>query len=134
MGYTHYWNGKIPQSKFDKLRIASEKVIGFSDASVLWESEETDKPPELTSDLIRFNGIEDDGHETFCLEQSNTEGFCKTAQKPYDEIVTAILCLAKHYAKSFEVRSDGKSIEWKNGLALARLVEPDCQIPSGVGA
>jgi hypothetical protein len=61
---------------------------------------------------IFLNGIGSDGHETFALAPPNPtpdgysgwwlgdtasggNGFCKTARKPYDIIVCAVLCRAK---------------------------------------
>jgi len=61
---------------------------------------------------IYLNGIGSDGHETFVLAHPNPttvednswciggkpgeiNGFCKTARKPYDLVVCAVLCRAK---------------------------------------
>lgn len=74
------------------------------------------------------------GHETFYLEPGQT-GFtsCKTAQKPYDVAVVAILCLAEFYSEgTYGVQSDGGPADWEEGLALARQIEPKCPLPDGV--
>ena len=45
--------------------------------------------------------------------------FCKTAWKPYDCVVTAILCRAKyHYGDSIKVSSDGYWSDWQTGRDL----------------
>lgn len=80
--------------------------------------------------MIWFNGIGEDGHETFVFEQSHTissydrkneQGqyfsFCKTARKPYDTAVVACLIILKHYfGDDLVVRSDGNPKEWAEGL------------------
>lgn len=69
--------------------------------------------------FIAFNGKEIDGldHETFVLrnsgEQECCENFCKTARKPYDWFVTAILILVHNICPNcFEISSDGDLEEW----------------------
>ena len=45
--------------------------------------------------------------------------FCKTAYKPYDAVVTAILIRAKViYGDSVQIRSDGDWSEWQSGRDL----------------
>ena len=46
--------------------------------------------------------------------------FCKTAYKPYDLIVTAVLSLAKYYFKDdIDIGSDGGNSDWDDGVKLA---------------
>ena len=59
--------------------------------------------------------------------------FCKTAAKPYDLVVTAILVLAEHFSEGhFKVSSDGDPEDWAEGLALAREVVPGVELPAGL--
>jgi hypothetical protein len=85
---------------------------------------------------IWFNGLYEDGHETFIVEQiykpedwetpCPREGnkwfnFCKTAYKPYDLCVTACLIILKHYLKdNFLVYSDGDDPDWEKARKLVQ--------------
>jgi hypothetical protein len=71
--------------------------------------------PEFTTDEIRFNGIEDDSHETFALgKRYNGFKFTKTARNPYDRHVLACLILAKKYfGDAIKVSSDGDNEDLK---------------------
>jgi len=45
---------------------------------------------------VRFNGVDEDGHETFYFGLDKTGfNFCKTNVKPYDEVVCGCLYVAK---------------------------------------
>jgi hypothetical protein len=50
----------------------------------------------VTHELIQLNG--DEGHEDFKLDLTVSDSWCKTARKPYDVIVTAILMRASQLA------------------------------------
>lgn len=125
MGYTHYWrHGKIDNQTFVNISNAASKVCDIAKKKMgirtAYECDMSSKPPLFNSECIRLNGINDGGHETFMLN-INDDGFnfCKTAQKPYDVVVTAILCLAEYYScDTFGVTSDGEPEEWQQGLNL----------------
>ena len=75
-----------------------------------YEYDKPDKPPQIDVDQIRFNGKLADGHETFLLLLSEDENFafCKTARKPYDAEVKAVLDLVeKHCPGWLRINSDG---------------------------
>jgi hypothetical protein len=86
--------------------------------------------PVINVDEVRFNGIGDDGHETFYISRVDTPrawsedkstvfGFCKTARKQYDALVTASLLLAHKYLDGeIEISSDGSVGEWQDGVKL----------------
>lgn len=60
--------------------------------------------------MIRFNGMGENGHETFLFKlDSEKFNFCKTARKPYDLPVCKILLVLKHYMPNLELSSDGFS-------------------------
>ena len=86
--------------------------------------------PELTEGYIRLNGEGKDGHETFYfVPVPDVFDFCKTAEKPYDAVVCAVLLAAQaHYGAALEVSSDGYwDREWSEGRKLftaALGVEP----------
>jgi hypothetical protein len=99
-----------------------------------WEYDQLDHPPEVTDELIRFNGIGSNGHETFHLPKTMEPGhpstgkkyrsnFCKTARKPYDAVVCAILLsMHKHAPGAWDIASDGDlhDEEWLAGVELFR--------------
>ncbi len=88
--------------------------------------------------LVRFNGVGPRAHESFRMERiyagppaRSMRGryfdFCKTACKPYDLAVAAVLVAAKHrFGKLILVQSDGGAAEWAPAKAL-------CQSILGVG-
>ena len=140
MGYTHYVRQPqgIEPTTFARLSQEAARVasIAWSEdlagAGICFEYDEPDKDPEFTPESIRFNGKDGEGHETFMLTPAPQDfNFCKTAQKPYDIVAVACLCLLAHHTDA-EVSSDGDSSDWADGLALARRVVPKCKLPDGV--
>jgi hypothetical protein len=131
MGYTHYFdtNEKITKEKWDNFTSAVKKLV---DGCTLIQKEYNDsKKPVVNSKEVRFNGIGEDGHETFYITriskipdwQSDRGGkvfnFCKTARKPYDRYVVATLLLAHLYlADEIEIGSDGDVKDWQAGVRL----------------
>ncbi len=73
-----------------------------------------------------FNGIGADSHETFGFSRQKDDlpatwvdfNFCKTAMKPYDKVVVAILKLAEHCFEGFSWSSDGDDNDHKEGTIL----------------
>lgn len=93
------------------------------------------KPPEVTGDLIRFNGWKDEGHETFMVTREKPDNgpswdkdtssfdFCKTARKPYDlAVCLVLLSMHRHAPDSVNVSSDG---DWDHEWSEARKVYKD---------
>lgn len=126
MGYTHYFpqRGEISTRRFKHIGEELKKLLDSRDSRVppvAWEFDEPNEPAEIHDTLIRFNGIGEDGHETFYLPiKSKARGyesapyekygfkFCKTARKPYDIVVCAALLIANHHARMWlEIGSDG---------------------------
>jgi len=126
MGYTHHWNlPEIDEETWAKIQAASEEVI--AEVPNLQYEFNNPEPPLVDSDYIRFNGHGPAGHETFFLERDGLRGFnfCKTARKPYDEAVTAVLCIVGHHLTKegtlkdpYYISSDGYFSEW-TGRELA---------------
>ncbi len=135
MGYTHYWKsqrGIDPQRKAVFLKAVRALLDQASCPNLAYESDETDKPPRIDEEAIRFNGIEENGHETFYLDLNKPIDFAftKTALKPYDMAVTAVLTLAHHFDPEWlEISSDGDAEEWQEGVWLARQVIPEARNP-----
>ncbi len=84
------------------------------------------RPVVDNSDIV-FNGDASKGedHETFLLSKVNSGfQFCKTARKPYDRYVKAVLLVAQHFAPgALDVSCDGDSEPdcWTEGNRIAEL-------------
>lgn len=140
MGYTHYWEQTkaIPLESEDPDAFTWARVIEdigsiLADAKNRYEIAIVDgmgdrgTKPVVTMTYLQFNGSGDDSHETMavCREIDPDMGwFCKTARKPYDRAVTAVLCYLSSVVGSHEVTSDGHSDDWLAGLELARQALP----------
>lgn len=128
MGYTHYW--ELPAIDIDtwrEIQSGVKAVVAETSAKLNYEFNDPD-PPLVDSDVIRFNGHGSAGHETFFVERGGLGGFnfCKTARKPYDEAVTAVLCIVGHHLtkagelnKPYYINSDGYWDDWLPGRTLA---------------
>jgi len=143
MGYTHYYqvNKKAIQGNTEKLeakyQLALKKCQAIAKA---YNSElkaiDVKHPNRLSGYTVHskpgqygglfINGTGEHAHEDFCLREhlkENASEFCKTAHKPYDQVVVACLIVLKHYlGPAFEVNSDGDACDWKDGLSLAKQV------------
>jgi hypothetical protein len=140
MGYTHYWNRDesllSPEdyrefySQFTRLAVkviqtAEEQGIELADPSGehlgAWR---------VDGESVRLNGYGEDSYESFVWEKVCPEtqdwsreigyfDFCKTAQKPYDVVVTALLLAAREaYGSAVRISSDGSPSEWEYGVRL----------------
>jgi len=114
MGYTHYWRREVGTGKpeqFDELSLMVYNIRAMGEPTI---------DQANTEDQIGFNG-EDLPHETFVWTQTAKANFdfCKTAGKPYDEVVTAcLLAVASVYGDEVKVSSDGSSRDWGAGVRL----------------
>jgi hypothetical protein len=152
MGYTHYWTRprfEISKAVWKQITNDVQRIVALSPTPLAYESDQQ-KPPCADGKLIRFNGIGEDGHETFYIERSITDRkpryqgdnpkwtFCKTAHKPYDVAVTAVLAyLDSRWPDLFkQVSSDGEPSDWQAGIELARKALPELattiRVPRGV--
>ena len=148
MGYTHYW--RRPQKNagsaymFGLLALDAKKIIAQAEQDgIRIRNGHGEGEPEFNEAYFSINGdashyVEgrDLAHETFCWEgipsisehrkdEPETFDFCKTAYKPYDVVVTAILIRAKHiYGDCVSISSDGdwESIFWAYGRKLYEQV------------
>ncbi len=152
MGYTHYWylNKKseevrgIEKSRFNQAVIDMNMIVWTSS---LVADEDGNGDPEIKRDEVRFNGLGDDSHETFHFEPFDIDetirqpsligreknfACCKTAQKPYDVVVTACLAVAAEViGDGIDVSSDGEPEDWEDGVALAsKVLGRDVPVPS----
>lgn len=72
-------------------------------------------------------GLGSGSYETMCIERCPSEddkfSFCKTAFRPYDLVVTAVLIAAKeHFGENIEVSSDGDDSNWLDAKILCNNV------------
>ena len=125
MGYTHYWRQRrdFTDSEWASITAIANAIVKH-EAEYLDHDPASDECANVNDTHIRLNGIGDDSHETFLLTRAKEAkpeyadqadydatgafSFCKTAQKPYDSAVLAILLAAEHYAPAaIVVSSDG---------------------------
>lgn len=143
MGYSHYFtkecNPTIDQweaitSDFNKLLTEVRAKYFLTSRPLPPIQYEDDLPDavEVNDQRIRFNGVGRDGHETMSIGPASELGFncCKTADKPYDIWVTALLVLCHHHApECWRINSDGESEGMLAGLAVVRHLHPDAENP-----
>ncbi|MGN7149272.1 hypothetical protein ACTHQ6_09800 [Arthrobacter sp. SAFR-179] len=121
MGYTHYFHGLTATSQ---VVADATKIIEASGVTICGPQGEG-LPLLSETHGIKLNGFAAAGeaYETFSLPSANAAGrgnhawFCKTENKPYDLVVTAILTAAALRHPGI-LRSDGHWESWTAGLAL----------------
>lgn len=143
MGYSHYFylNPKGKKKDLSGCLDKINQVIAEHRDIIQYEEDDT-KPPVVTPTLIRFNGIGEEGCETFYFEYppdlkdkiiSKEDGkvfsFCKTARKPYDIVVCKCLLILKEYLKEdMRLSSDGSfsdEEEWKPAIEQVQAMGVD---------
>lgn len=146
MGYTHYWNrsADFTTEQWEKICLETlDIIVRHCDKKKIVLAFEFDspavqqpvlfggpnygpRPPEVSPELIRFNGWKDEGHETFYLTKAKPDNpsydpdatesfdFCKTNRKPYDlAVMLVLLAMKRHAPESVSVSSDGNwDVEW----------------------
>jgi len=103
MGYTHYFELKeeLTEEVLNDVRRVLNKY-----PELRFECD-SDEPPVVSREYIRFNGVGEDGYETFYVEPFRRE-FCKTNREFYDLPVCEVLLVLKYYyGDSFDLSSDG---------------------------
>ncbi len=134
MGYTHYWSHdpNLDSSKLLAAMQDAQKLVAAVQAQGIALEVEFGEP------TLTLNGVGEESHEDFIFPQ-NTDpyslrhphkdgylwAFCKTARKPYDEVVCAILLVLKHHlGKQIRLASDGErnEDEWLPAEGLVKEV------------
>ena len=135
MGYTHYWRQlrDFTDTEWQELTRLAKLITADGQGILANGISDKNSRPTIDNEQICFNGIGNDGHETFRItkkkrakadyeeqEAYDKKGafeFCKTAHKPYDRYVVAVLCAIYHIQDEKEVQpyestydKDGK---WK---------------------
>lgn len=119
MGYTRYWRS-------NKEVLDDKKFKHFSHICKL-VTENMDIPLDdviIDDNVVRFNGVDDDAHETFVFcKKINSFNFCKTQRKPYDELVCACLEFAKNIFKDdITVSSDGENMDEEVRQKIKKII------------
>jgi len=130
MGYTHYWEQQRAYTGEEWKQISAiiKTIIEKSGVKIVREYDRPTDAPCFDNDSILFNGNGDEGHETFVFtrevakepEYRKGDGdfqFCKTAQKPYDDVVVACLIAAAEMGV-ITWSSDGNDYEHTEGRTL----------------
>ena len=136
MGYTHYWRQlrDFTDTEWQELMRLTKLITASSGRDIILSEF------NINNEEIRFNGYGEEGHETFLItkkkrakadyeeqEAYDIQGafeFCKTAQKPYDKYVVAVLCALHNMKIKLDeekppvlyIRSDGNTKDWTEGL------------------
>lgn len=134
MGYTHYFRRPpvLDPKKFADFAERVKSIVALAEKQGTHLAGPLGRErPIITPTTIELNGYGDDeSHESFILHQDETQSpyqiennlhfdFCKTARKPYDRVVTAILALYAYTFPEVILGSDGQSEEeWIHGRAL----------------
>lgn len=143
MGYTHYFHKNSSPTPAQREAITSDfnklltevRVKRLLEHKTLPPIEYGDAPgdaPRVDGDLICFNGVGEDAHETLAIGPIRPMGldFCKTACNPYDIWVTALLVLTHYHAPGcWDIGSDGGAAGMEGGLELVRHLHPDAENP-----
>lgn len=136
MGYTQYYYQKknLTQKQWEKVCMETFSILDYcskNNIELAYEYDESEQPPKVDNEMIRFNGVGNEGHETFIMFKKKPESswnkeskdyfyFCKTARKPYDlAVCLVLLSLAQNAPKAVELSSDG---DWEVEWAEARKV------------
>lgn len=139
MGYTHYWTHRrrFTNAEWEEVKADINEIIRHTDVVIADGRGEKEVRRVDKGDTITLNGLNADSHETFEIYQNRRPlqdyqtremhgwDFCKTNRKPYDVVVTAILCyLESCWNNRFSTSSDGDLDDWTAGLELARRALP----------
>jgi hypothetical protein len=128
---------------FGKLALDAKTICDYANANgIRIRNGNGEGEPEFTEFYFSINGDaeaftsegRDLAHETFYWAGIPTQSewrkdepdffeFCKTAYKPYDAVVTAILIRAKSiYGSCVRISSDGEWHEWQAGRDMYEAI------------
>ena len=143
MGYTHYWRQQrdFTDTEWQELTRLAKLITADGQGILANAFSDKNSKPTIDNEEISFNGIGDDGHETFCITRKKRDlydyekqdsiqdaymhdksgggvfNFCKTAHKPYDKYVVAVLCaIYRVHRDIMNISSDGNTADWTEGL------------------
>lgn len=125
MSYAHYWSDSSLDDELSAKAVeAILKITDEAHRQGLIQREHYDtRAPVVTATEVQFNGVGEKGQETFLFRAGAFDpfGYCKTARKPYDDVVMRVLLVLASHRRGFEVTSDGsfdhewiEALEWFN--------------------
>jgi hypothetical protein len=117
MGYTRYWDIKkdLDDYRFLKFKEFCNQIVELFDIPL--------EDIVITDNVVRFNGVDDDAHETFVFSKKSGFNFCKTQRKPYDAVVCACLLTAMDiFGSDISFSSDGDNNDDKVKENLKSLI------------
>jgi hypothetical protein len=126
MGYTHYFKQvkEIDDDKWDNICKDAKQIVKYCDENGIELVSNDSRVKGLvqrSKGFINLNGVGQNSHETFYIQKELMKefNFCKTAHKPYDLAVTAILLIIEHHVPgNFKIGSDGDVSEWEPAATL----------------
>ncbi len=115
MGFTHYHpvSRSFTAPEWARITVEVKSILAAAKAKGITVCGGDGKgKPIVNEDIISLNGDAKVGHdhETFYIPREHSDHylFCKTARKPYDEVVVSILATVREIAPdAIEVSSDG---------------------------
>jgi hypothetical protein len=126
--HTHHWRiprEGIPSDAWTKIRADAERLFAASPVQIVEGPQRLWTKQRVNELEIKFNAALEAGYEDFYLrrEQVPTRqgrwDYVKTALRPYDIVILAILAVIQEHAPRFEIKSDGSKGDWRNALAWA---------------
>ncbi len=139
MGYTHYWHRpeELDADTFKLFADDVKKIIRKIKPYVVIRGGNGEGEPEITDDIVLFNGNKEKGEwfERFLISRiekkdkswNNNDGilgYCKTGLQPYDKVVVASLIAFKYrFGDSVKVKFATRNMrDIRNGILLAENV------------
>ena len=138
MGYTNYWECETDFTDEEWKAVCNEaqymKEIDssypenmFRTLDIVVHFQVNDIVKGKFKNEICFNGVADNGCETFYLNNKATDfSFCKTNELPYDIYVWHLLTFCQMIKKDFHARRD--RWYWDKSRPLPKALRPQKQI------
>ena len=130
MGYTHYFTQVQSTEGDDRsyLKFAIDAMLIILTA----EQRGINLNWHVDENAVKINGVGEDSHEDFYFtrEANLSFNFCKTARKPYDDVITAcLIALKKAYGEKVDIGSDGTwESDWVAGRHLYQMAVQETAI------
>ena len=140
MEFTQYFEDTqdIPMNDWNKITEATKELVEIqinNGIPIVNGYGGIGTSPEINDNFISLNGEGEDSHESFYISREDNESFCfcKTAQKPYNTLVVAILTIVSDLGYT-EFSSDGDDENLEEGRKLGREIFSKQQTVSDIPA
>jgi hypothetical protein len=117
VGFTRYWDfEKLDEEKFKDFSSTCQILIDVINIPL--------EDVIIDERRVRFNGVGEDGHETFNFSLDKTcFNFCKTNAKPYDVVVSGCLYIAKLlFSDSIKINQDCDPSDDEENIQIVRSI------------